>query len=124
MTIPQYPAEAVERLRECVFNSMNKSYWGINPGLIRADDLAALLSYVEGMKWQPIESAPRDGTHILIAFGSDWVSSAIYCSNDDDAHPWKFLDQQGQSIPILNGARDDKYGPTRWLPLPPAPDGE
>lgn len=121
MTQP-YLAEAVERLRERVTLALERDE-SATPD-VAPDDLAALLSYVEGMKWQPIESAPRDGTHILIAFGSDWVSSAIYCSNDDDAHPWKFLDQQGQSIPILNGARDDKYGPTRWLPLPPAPDRE
>lgn len=71
--------------------------------------------------WQPIETAPRDGTHILIAFGEDVVASACYTANDDETHPWKFVDQQGKGLPIFNGARDDKYGPTHWMPLPSAP---
>lgn len=71
--------------------------------------------------WQPIETAPRDGTHILIAFGGDVVASACYTANDDETHPWKFVDQQGKGLPIFNGARDDKYGPTHWMPLPSAP---
>lgn len=75
--------------------------------------------------WLGIETAPRDGTHILIRFGSDWTSSASYHRNEDDAHPWKFLDSQGQGLPIINGARDDKYGPSHWAPLPlPNPPGE
>lgn len=71
--------------------------------------------------WLPIESAPRDGTHVLIAFGQDHVSSGAYVANDDDPFPWKFLDQQAQGFPIFNGARDDKYGPTHWMPLPGPP---
>ena len=72
-------------------------------------------------QWQPIETAPRDGTHILIAFGEDGVCSATYSADDADAWPWKFVDQQGVGRPIFNGARDDKYGPTDWQPLPASP---
>lgn len=71
--------------------------------------------------WQKMDTAPRDGTHILIAFGEDHVSSAAYTRNDDDPHPWKFVDQQADGVPIFNGARDDQYGPTHWQPLPAAP---
>jgi hypothetical protein len=71
--------------------------------------------------WQPIETAPRDGTHILIAFGEDVVSVAAYHRSDDELHPWKFLDSQGSGLPFFNGARDDQYGPTQWQPLPKAP---
>lgn len=70
------------------------------------------------MEWQPISTAPRDGTHILIAFGQDGVSSAMYTRNLDDAHPWKFMDRQQDGVPIFNGARDDQYGPSHWMPLP------
>lgn len=69
--------------------------------------------------WRSMDSALRDGTHILIAFGSDGMSSAIYSRNDDDPHPWKFIDTQGDGRPFLNGARDDEYGPTAWRHLPP-----
>lgn len=71
--------------------------------------------------WQPIETAPRDGTHVLIAFGSDHVSVGSYHRNDDDPYPWKFMDSQGEGLPIFNGARDDKYGPTHWAPMPATP---
>lgn len=82
--------------------------------------LATLRAEVEGLKveWRPMSTAPRDGTPILIAFGSDCTSSAIYSRNDDDRHPWKFIDTQGPGLPIFNGARDDRYGPTGWMPLP------
>ncbi|MBU0801409.1 MAG: hypothetical protein KKA05_10480 [Alphaproteobacteria bacterium] len=84
------------------------------------------LSALEGERegWKTIDSAPRDGTHILIAFGQDHVSVGSYHRNDDDLHPWKFMDSQGEGLPILNGARDDQYGPSKWRPLPSAPDGE
>ena len=72
-------------------------------------------------QWQTMETAPRDGTHILIAFGEDGVCSAAYSADDGDAWPWKFVDQQGIGRPIFSGARDDKYGPTHWQPLPPSP---
>ena len=67
--------------------------------------------------WNHMDTAPRDGTPILIAFGSDHRSSAIYVDDPTDAHPWKFIDLQN-GRPIINGARDDKYGPTGWLPMP------
>lgn len=72
----------------------------------------------DGSTWRPMDTAPRDGTHILIAFGQDWTSSAVYVSAADDRFPWKFLDSQGEGRPFLNGARDDEYGPSGWMPLP------
>ena len=81
---------------------------------------AAITAALAAM-WQPIETAPRDGTHILIAFGEDAVAQGVYTRDDSDPHPWKFIDQQQKGVPIFNGARDDNYGPTHWMPLPPAP---
>jgi len=93
--------------------------------------------------WQPIETAPRDGTEILIAIGSDYIGSAFYAvvaigsdyigsafyaDDDSDPYPWKFFDRNGIK-PLANGIRDDRMGPTHWMPLPappssakPAPD--
>lgn len=68
--------------------------------------------------WRSMNSAPRDGSIIIIAFGSDWTSAGSYHCNEDDPHPWKFIDRQGAGHPIFNGARDDKYGPTGWMPMP------
>jgi hypothetical protein len=65
-----------------------------------------------------METAPRDGTPILIFFGCDGCSSAMYSQNLDDPYPWKFLDEKAPGVPMLNGARDDVYGPTGWMPMP------
>jgi hypothetical protein len=94
------------------------------PGLVlweeeraRAMSLAKIAVEI-AFPWERIESAPRDGTHILIAFGEDGVSTAAYHRDDDDLYPWKFMDSQGQGLPFFNGARDDEYGPTHWMPIP------
>jgi hypothetical protein len=72
----------------------------------------------DGLTWRSMVTAPRDGTHILIAFGQDWTSSAVYVQADGDDFPWKFIDSQGEGRPFLNGARDDECGPSGWMPLP------
>lgn len=58
------------------------------------------------MNWQPIETAPRDGTQIL-AF---WISGNIYgaVSWDNGLRSWIEL-------------HEDVYDPTHWMPLPPPP---
>ena len=85
---------------------------------------ARLVKLVEeaGEDWASIETAPRDGTLIALAFGSDASTAGWYEDSDDDARPWKILDRgltrgEFKSRNGLNGARDDKYGPTHWAPL-------
>jgi hypothetical protein len=70
--------------------------------------------------WQPIETAPKDGSHILIAIGSDYIGSAFYADDDSDPYPWKFFNRNGIK-PLANGIRDDLVGPTHWMPLPSPP---
>ena len=71
------------------------------------------------MKWQPIETAPRDGTYILLAGDSGYTTTPLrveVCRYDADYHPWQ---------PWVNHANDsfmDGGGePTCWLPLPELP---
>lgn len=61
------------------------------------------------MEWQPIETAPRDGTRVLLA-GEGLVRECRWCYGD-----WQ----------------DPVYGewffettPTHWVPLPEPPKGE
>ena len=89
----------------------------------------ALLSFREEnarRDWQPIETAPKDGTCILIAGGIyDWDSSwgetlpfsgvTIASWNDiRTGKPW-----QGENC----GGHDEyyRYAPTHWMPLPEPP---
>lgn len=74
------------------------------------------------MSWQPIETAPKDGTDILIY------------SKGNMAVVWWAREWDGEEIPeseqawyvwdgkdALYGARRDLQNPTHWMPLPPAP---
>ena len=71
---------------------------------------AALAPY----KWQPIETAPRDGTAILLTDAriQDWTQVAFWDEDRPNGYVW---------------ARDDastfwhKDSFTHWMPLPRAP---
>lgn len=68
------------------------------------------------IKWQPIKTAPRNGTQILISDG-DAVYAGFW------REQWVFFDE---SCTVEDGWIElngwvDGYGPTHWMPLPPAP---
>lgn len=76
-------------------------------------------------EWQPIETAPRDGTIIILGkYGS--VSRAAYYGRSLKAFnacaeirfPWVFLD----STNGVNAMAADETGPTHWQPLPSPPE--
>lgn len=72
-------------------------------------------------EWQPINTAPRDGTVILITRYGD--TYAAFFDVNDGAFPWIFLDPGSQEY--TNGWQDDvdRFGPTHWMPMP-APSQE
>jgi hypothetical protein len=86
--------------------------------------ITAALAEKDGYGWMPIETAPKDGTRILVYFKPHgWVS----CSWDDADHPlgpespyahWHVDDFKHGPYPVrgyING--DDIY----WQPLPTLP---
>jgi hypothetical protein len=62
--------------------------------------------------WQPIETAPKDGTCILISNGKDGIFSGMYVGYWYQEGGWKFS--------IKNRIPDA----THWMPLPAPPTGE
>lgn len=60
-------------------------------------------------QWQPIETAPRDGTRVIVAGGTlhSWPTTAEY----DEG--WRIL-----------MASDYVEHPSHWMPIPPLPEGE
>ena len=70
-------------------------------------------------EWQPIETAPRDGTLILVTGvnGLNTVLAAYYWEGDDySPNPYK-----GWSG-IVNSFGEQRIAePTHWMPLPEPP---
>lgn len=73
------------------------------------------MNSIFGIK-QPISSAPRDGTHILIFFGQDGVSQARYIVGAQK--PWQFIDTNDGITWLINHAVDGPGGPSHWMPMP------
>jgi len=70
--------------------------------------------------WQPIETAPKDGTPILLALRAPWSRIALARWFE----PWRNW-QEGEHLPDPN--IDDFCGigsavPTHWQPLPAPPE--
>ena len=68
--------------------------------------------------WQPIETAPKDGTAIMLgARWGAWIGKylPIYQSGYKPENPWSSL--------MLNHDHlsEKRYSPTHWMPLPAAP---
>lgn len=81
----------------------------------------------EPSRWRPIETAPRDGTHVILAFGQDGVMEGWWEDGDPGPYPWKFVDRGVSGSPFaggeaLNGAREVRGGPSHWQPLPKPPE--
>lgn len=68
--------------------------------------------------WQPISTAPRDGTNILLRWGIDGVSQAKYVPGLP--HPWKFIDTNDGVTWLVNHCIDGLGGPSHWMPMPSA----
>lgn len=83
------------------------------------------------MNWRPIETAPRDGTQVLL-WAEAWImtwgiqiglfengewhtSEGNVGDNDEDFDPSAEIDSDEDFD------EDANLGPTHWMPLPPSP---
>lgn len=76
------------------------------------------------MKWQSIETAPKDRTPIL-AWNGKFVSEALWEPDaDDDGHVgWCYSTFYNyECYGNYNNSYDKDRQPTHWMPLPSAPD--
>jgi len=75
--------------------------------------------------WLPIESAPKDGTDILVMYmhiDTQIVHNAFWLGDEDydtDPSGWWTYEHSEVSRLLL----DDWMTPTHWMPLPAAPKG-
>ena len=73
--------------------------------------------------WLSIETAPQDGTYVLVSNGLGvWVAKykAVYQSGWKPDCPWQSMMLNHDHIP-----RGKQRGrPTHWMPLPEAPNSK
>jgi len=74
--------------------------------------------------WQPIETAPKDGTYILVSnptAGGSWVAQFQQFA----ASGFRF-DEPWHSVMLNHWHLPDRHGgtPTHWTPLPTPPRSE
>ena len=64
------------------------------------------------MEWKPIETAPKDGTKVLL-----WADGQVEIGDWlPDAHPWN------DTSWWIEGGQITARNPTHWMPLPEAPN--
>lgn len=74
------------------------------------------------MMWQPIETAPNDGTYILLGSNEgSWVAryTPVYQSGFVPDNKW-----QSMMLNHDHMKRHPKLKPTHWMPLPTPPESK
>lgn len=82
--------------------------------------LRAAIALMRGQSWQDIETAPKDGTYVLVANShGSWIAKwhPVYQSGYRPSNPWASM--------MLNHDHIQKPGrfdkPTHWQPIPAPP---
>lgn len=110
---------------EC-WNPDEADQWATAKPAIASQDaeLIRLRAEVERMRWQPIETAPRDGTS-FIAFrptmwgGKGHIGPTSWVDDRYAKKPRPFWQSVEHWIGILE---DRQHPPTHWQPIPAAPE--
>lgn len=73
--------------------------------------------------WSPIETAPKDGTHIL-ALGSGsfgWVAGK-WRRQQTVVHWWPTTGEEGFYTSVNECAPEHPFAATHWMPIPEEPN--
>lgn len=65
------------------------------------------------MEWQPIETAPKDGTKVLL-----WDDGVTIGEWSENVHPWN------DGNWWVEGGQVTTQTATHWMPLPEPPKGD
>ena len=90
--------------------------WGDPVHHVITDEAAACIR--EMVEWRPIETAPRDGTWVVLKDEYSPATIGQWAHNDDATYPWRVFDGSDECNAWVAGR------PCYWLPLPPAPGAE
>lgn len=77
------------------------------------------------MFWQPIETAPRDGTLILICTGNyfDRTKDNLFPIGCPTTASWRPYHPNAKGKECWRDSNGNKISPTHWMPLPADPAG-
>ena len=110
---------ALEAYHNCdpvkVEHEMVKGSKVIDLGLSNIASLAAALTTYEAAKWQPIETAPKDGSNIIL--GNDVTVAVGKWARDD----WRAMYFVCEGTDDFRAGAGLIYKPTHWQPLPKSP---
>ena len=59
--------------------------------------------------WQPMDTAPKDGTEILCYVGAGYIGGVVVVNFDEGSSSWVDWD-------------NDTWTPLNWMPLPKPPE--
>ena len=68
------------------------------------------------MEWQPIGTAPKDGTLVLV-YADGTLAPGVFEAGDWYFWEGEIVDAEGRLNHWIKG-----YGPTHWMPLPDTPE--
>jgi hypothetical protein len=73
------------------------------------------------MDWQPIETAPKDGTLVLVFSPGDFQTTTVASYTDAARRPcWTAEGPDGRACDSA-GDWQTLLDPTHWMPLPASP---
>lgn len=72
------------------------------------------------MEWQPIETAPKDGTEVLIYY-PEWGNkkNVVFAAEYDIGRPG--MEEVEGTWYVFHYGPKPAAPPTHWMPLPPPP---
>lgn len=100
------PMELVERLDQRAIAARSENTATALGDAIHFEQAAACIR--ELVEWRPIETAPKDGTEVLVQMAPKVIRLGWYFKPSSRTEGW--CDENGKRII-----------PTHWLPLPPPP---
>jgi len=117
-------AEIPEDIREAAANALNEAEAMI--GTLFSDRLEvvakAILSERQRDRWQPIETAPKDGTKVLLCLTGYEPVVGFF-----DGETWEYH-ERGDFIETEHWLswieHTGEWWPDNWMPLPAAPKAE
>jgi len=78
---------------------------------------------LQSASWQPIETAPRDGTVVLCCVYGATPSTAMFLETPMGRSGWsvEYMEAHEDEEAFEQYMEDHVYNPTHWMPLPAAP---